>query len=245
MSEPRNEYPKRPSSKDTGVRTGERRYGKKNYDERGGYGKKPYGERDGGKKPYGERDGGKKPYGERGFSKNPYGQKQSDGDRRYEQKPNGKKPFDREDKKPFRGKHYEKENRREPAVQNEADEQPYLLIGRNAVREAIKSDRSIDRVLVTAERDGSLGEIVTLARERKLVVREVDRKKLDELCLPFGHGGKTANHQGIVAYAAGVSYCDVADILGAAKARGEAPFVIVLDGVILQVEPVLFFDIFY
>ena len=63
------------------------------------------------------------------------------------------------------------------------------------------------------------------------MIREVDRKKLDELCMPFGHGGKTANHQGIVAYAAGVEYCTVQDLLTVAKERGEAPFVIVLDGI--------------
>lgn len=108
---------------------------------------------------------------------------------------------------------------------------PFLLIGRNAVREAIKSGRSIDKILVVTERDGSLNEIVSLARDSKLLIRETDRKKLDELCMPFGHGGKTANHQGIVAYAAGMEYCSVADILRAAKEKNEDPFVIVLDGV--------------
>lgn len=112
-----------------------------------------------------------------------------------------------------------------------ADELPFLIMGRNAVREAIRSGRSIDRVLVSAEQDGSLRELVRLARDAKLVVRETDRKKLDELCMPFGHGGKTANHQGIVAYAAGMEYCTVDDILNAAAGRGEAPFVVVLDGV--------------
>lgn len=116
-------------------------------------------------------------------------------------------------------------------AQAEDDEQPYLLIGRNAVREAIRADRSIDRILVSTETDGSLREIVSLARDKKLVIREVDRRKLDELCMPFGHGGKTANHQGIVAYAAGVEYCEVKDILAVAKERNEAPFVIVLDGI--------------
>lgn len=112
-----------------------------------------------------------------------------------------------------------------------ADELPFLIMGRNAVREAIRSGRSIDRVLVSAEQDGSLRELLRLARDAKLVVRETDRKKLDELCMPFGHGGKTANHQGIVAYAAGMEYCTVDDILNAAADRGEAPFVVVLDGV--------------
>ena len=118
-----------------------------------------------------------------------------------------------------------------PAVQPETDELPYLLIGRNAVREAIRAGRSIDKILVSAETDGSLKEILGMARDSKLIIREVDRKKLDELCMPFGHGGKTANHQGIVAYAAGVEYCTVQDILEEAKARGEQPFVIVLDGI--------------
>jgi len=112
-----------------------------------------------------------------------------------------------------------------------ADEQPFLIIGRNAVREAVKAGRSIDRLLVSKDPDGSLREIVSLARDRHLVIREVDRRKLDELTLPFGHGGRPANHQGIVAYAAGVTYCDVADILAVAKERGQAPFVVVLDGI--------------
>ncbi len=218
MSYQKNEYTRRPSSKDTGVRSENRGYGARNAgrdfeDERESYGKKPY-DKSYGKKPF-HKNGEDKPYGKKPFRK--------DG----EEKSYGKKPYDR--KRAFDGERKPQTPEREQP--NETDEQPYLLIGRNAVREAIKSGRSIDRILVTNERDGSLGEIVTLARERKLVVREVDRKKLDELCMPFGHGGKTANHQGVVAYAAGVTYCEVSDILAYAKSRGEAPFVIVLDGV--------------
>ena len=225
MSDQRKEYGRRPASGDTGART-HRQYDKsygRNFDsnDRRGY-------------ETGGRDGSK-PGSDRAYS----------GDRRkrnadgpkgaYQKKPYGKsydKPYD-DARKSFDRKRDEQPKKSwEPAPEiNERDEQPYLLIGRNAVREALKSGRSIDRVLVTTEHDGSLGEIVTLARERKLVVREVDRKKLDELCMPFGHGGKTANHQGVVAYAAGVTYCEIADILDAAKEKGEAPFVIVLDGV--------------
>ena len=71
-------------------------------------------------------------------------------------------------------------------------------MGRNAVREAIKSERSIDKILVLAERDGSLREIVGMARDRNIIIQEVERQKLDELCMPFGHGEKSGNHQGIV-----------------------------------------------
>ena len=211
MTYQKNEYSRRPSSKDAGVRGETRGYGTQNGKRGFDDGKKPYG-----KKPFNKsdrRDDDRKPYGKKPFDR-------QDGD-----KPYGKKPFDR--KRGFEDERRPQSPAREQ--QNENDEQPYLLIGRNAVREAVKSGRSIDRILVTNEHDGSLGEIVSLARERKLVVREVDRKKLDELCMPFGHGGKTANHQGIVAYAAGVTYCEIADILEVAKERGEAPFVIVLD----------------
>ena len=76
-----------------------------------------------------------------------------------------------------------------------------------------------------------LREIVALAKEAKIIVHEVNRRKLDEVCLPFGHGDKTANHQGIAAYTAGVEYCEIADILSLAAERGEKPFVVVLDGV--------------
>ena len=120
-----------------------------------------------------------------------------------------------------------------PAVaeEKEPDELPFLIFGRNAVKEAVKAGRSIDKVLVQTEPDGSLREIVALAKDARIIVHEVNRKKLDEVCLPFGHGGKTANHQGIVAYTAGVEYCEISDILALADQKGEKPFVVVLDGV--------------
>ena len=188
------------------------------YDQRGagrGYGK-PNGE----KKSYGERSYGDKPYDKKRYNdgERSYGKKKAYGDKPYEWK-----PADTRRERPAEPE--------EAMQQGGADEAPYLLIGRNAVREAIKNGRSIDRILVTKEQDGSLGEIVRMARDRNLVLRETDRRKLDELCMPFGHGGKTANHQGVVAYAAGVEYCTVGDILKSAREKGEDPFVIVLDGI--------------
>ena len=175
-----------------------------------------------------DRSGRGRTYGEKQSRERSYGEKRAYG---------GKRAYgERDTEKPYRKSFEKSAERMAPpaptaALQAEEDEQPYLLIGRNAVREAIRADRSIDRILVSAEPDGSLREIIGLARDKKLVIREVDRKKLDELCMPFGHGGKTANHQGIVAYAAGVEYCTVQDLLTVAKERGEAPFVIVLDGI--------------
>ena len=118
-----------------------------------------------------------------------------------------------------------------PAEVKDPDELPFLIFGRNAVKEAVKAGRSIDKILVQTEPDGSLKEIVALAKDARIIVHEVNRKKLDEACLPFGHGGKTANHQGIVAYTAGVEYCEISDILALANQKGEKPFVVVLDGV--------------
>ena len=104
-------------------------------------------------------------------------------------------------------------------------------MGRNPVKEAIKSGKSIDRILVTKEHDGSLGEIITLAHEANLVIREVDRRKLDEICMPFGHNGKSGNHQGILAEIPGAEYAELSDILEYAESRGEKPFIILLDGI--------------
>ena len=143
----------------------------------------------------------------------------------------GGKPYAYGDDKPRR----EKVTKATPAPietqEKEPDELPFLIFGRNAVKEAVKAGRSIDKILVQTEPDGSLREIVSLAKDAKVIVHEVNRKKLDEVCLPFGHGGKTANHQGIVAYTAGVEYCEVSDILALAAEKGEKPFVVVLDGV--------------
>ena len=219
-------------------------YGQKDFDRdvsrRGGksYGDKPYGERSYGKKdfnpdkPYGKKDfNSDKPYGKKNFeSDKPYGRKNFDSD-----KPYGRKNFDSE--KPFsKGRKDDRFN--EPApVQNDRpnpyaeDELPYIVMGRNAVREAIKSGRSIDRILVVKELDGSLREVIGLARDRNLQIREVERAKLDEMCMPFGHGGKPGNHQGIIAQVPGVEYCDISDILEVAKERDEKPFIILLDGV--------------
>ena len=207
-------------------------------EQRGGYAKRGSDNRDFEKNGYAKR-GDNRGYDNRGsdnrdFEKNGYAKRGDNrgydnrGDNRgYENRGYEKRvAYGRDGAKPASGQEAD------PAAQTGgADELPFLLIGRNAVREAVKSGRSIDRILVSSEQDGSLKEIVRLARDQKLVIREVERRKLDELCMPFGHGGKTANHQGIVAYAAGMEYCSIADILSAAKERGEEPFVIVLDGV--------------
>ncbi|MBQ4556455.1 MAG: 23S rRNA (guanosine(2251)-2'-O)-methyltransferase RlmB [Clostridia bacterium] len=99
------------------------------------------------------------------------------------------------------------------------------IIGRNALRELLASGRDIDKIFVLrGEREGSITVLVAQALERGIPVQEVERQKLDALS-----GG--GNHQGVVAMAAQKEYSTVEEILDIAKARGESPVVLILDGV--------------
>ncbi len=98
-----------------------------------------------------------------------------------------------------------------------------LIIGRNAVSEALKSERAIDTLLVVkGERNGSIGRIIAECKDKGIVVKEVDKKKLDFMC---GQG----NHQGVAAWAAAHEYAELEDIFALAEERGEEPFIIVCD----------------
>ena len=98
-----------------------------------------------------------------------------------------------------------------------------LLSGRNPIREALKSGRDIEQLLVArGELSGSAREIVQMAKERRVPVKEVDRARLDAI---------TRNHQGMLAFASAYRYSTVEDMLDLARERGEAPFLILLDGI--------------
>lgn len=100
---------------------------------------------------------------------------------------------------------------------------PDLLIGRNAVTEALKSDREIDTlILMRNNNNPALSRLASMAKEKGAVVKEVDSKKLDFMC-----GG--ANHQGVAAYVAAHEYASVEDIFAYAEEKGEAPFIVVCD----------------
>ena len=111
-----------------------------------------------------------------------------------------------------------------PAPQREGFQPPEnLLSGRNPIREAIKSGRDIEKLLVArGDLSGTAREIVAMARERHIPIQTVDRSRLDEI---------TRNHQGMLAFASAYRYWDVEDMLADAEEKGEAPFLIVLDGV--------------
>ena len=196
----------------------------------------------GGKRPEGGYNKGGKSFNRgndgRGAEQKPY---YKDGEQKpyYKKRDNAEGRYDRAKKEDnYKAKREEtaykardKQAENAPQANEEQDELPYLIMGRNAVREAVRSGRSIDKILVTKEIDGSLREIINLARDNNIRVDSVVREKLDELCMPFGHGQKTGNHQGIVAMVPGVEYCEIADILNFAKKKGEKPFIIILDGI--------------
>ncbi len=99
------------------------------------------------------------------------------------------------------------------------------IVGRNAVRELLRSERAVDKLLVCrGEREGSIVVMVAQAIERGIPVVEVERGKLDFLA-----GG--VPHQGIIAMAAEKEYVSVDDILQIAKDRGEKPLIVVSDGI--------------
>lgn len=126
-------------------------------------------------------------------------------------------------KKPRRGDFRWREAREDSFGESVPEEG--LVIGRNAVRELLKSGRAVDKLLVQkGEREGSIVVLIAQARERKIPIVECDRGRLDKIS-----GG--AAHQGIVAMAAEKEYCSVEDILQIAHDRGERPFIVIADGI--------------
>ena len=114
-----------------------------------------------------------------------------------------------------------------PAPKQEERQAPQvpenLLSGRNPIREALKSGRDIEKLLVAkGELSGTAREIVAMAKERHIPVQTVERSRLDEI---------TRNHQGMLAFASAYRYHEVEDMLADAAERNEMPFLVVLDGV--------------
>ncbi|MCY6957341.1 23S rRNA (guanosine(2251)-2'-O)-methyltransferase RlmB [Clostridium brassicae] len=113
-------------------------------------------------------------------------------------------------------------NNKENSVKEKALRED-LIEGRNAVLEALKSNRTIEYILIASgNTTGSINKIIAVARENKVVIKEVDRKKLDSMSV-------TGSHQGVMAIVTPYKYCEVEDIIEYAKDKNEKPFVLVLD----------------
>lgn len=138
----------------------------------------------------------------------------SDYKRKYNNKYNGKDT----------GKERIRERFSEP-MHDVEDEHSGTVIGRNAVRELLKSGRAIDKILVKkGEHEGSVTVLVAEAISRGIPVLEVEKAKLDSM-------SGFAPHQGIIAMAAEKEYCSVEDILKIAEDRGEKPLIVISDGI--------------
>lgn len=136
---------------------------------------------------------------------------------------------ERKNKNQYRGKGHAKDHYRNqpqrPSAEGEERIGNGAVIGRNAVRELLRSGRAVDKLLVqSGEREGALVPLVAAALERGIPVVETERRKLDALA-------GFAPHQGVIAMAAEKEYCSIEDILAIAAARGEQPLVVVADGI--------------
>lgn len=101
----------------------------------------------------------------------------------------------------------------------------FTIEGRNAVMEAFRSGKTIDRLFVLDGcLDGPVQSIVREAKKTDCIITYVKRERLDQL-------SATGKHQGVIAYAAAYEYAEVEDILQAARKKGEPPFIILLDNI--------------
>ena len=117
-----------------------------------------------------------------------------------------------------------KETRREEdkEIEKRFDDQ---IEGRNSVLELLESGKDVNKIFVTrGEKHGSINKILGIAKERKIIVVEKDKKQMDEMA-------QEENYQGVIAIVPPFEYVEISDILQVAKERNEDPFVIVLDGI--------------
>ncbi len=99
----------------------------------------------------------------------------------------------------------------------------YTIEGRNAVMEAFRSGKTIDKLFVLDGcHDGAVNTIKGLARKQDSIINYVTKERLDQM-------SETGKHQGVIAMAAAYEYAEVEDILQAARDKDEAPFIFILD----------------
>lgn len=108
-------------------------------------------------------------------------------------------------------------------MENENEYKNDLIEGRNAITEALRAGRAMDKIYIAkGETDKALGHIAAKARSAGIVVVDCDRRKLDAMSV-------TKAHQGVISLCAVREYNSVEDILALAKEKGEQPFIIVCD----------------
>ena len=115
--------------------------------------------------------------------------------------------------------HDERNNNEENYIKQRED----LVEGRNAVIELLKSNKTIEQLFIAnGKMEGSINKILGLAKDKDVIVKEVDRKKLDLM-------SETKAHQGVIAQITPFKYSTVDEILNYAKQKDEDPFIVILD----------------
>ena len=113
---------------------------------------------------------------------------------------------------------FKKEKSFEEAYQDQIE-------GRNAVLELLETGKDINKIFIAnGEKHGSINKIISVAKERRVVIVEVDRAKLNQMSM-------SDNHQGVIAIVPPFDYCEVEDIVEEARKRQEKPFILILDGI--------------
>lgn len=152
-------------------------------------------------------------------------------ERRGHQRRNGNDRRSGEDRRKFdrgtpdrRNGERRKEIRRSEEYQEEKkfDDQ---IEGRNSVLELLESGKDINKIFVTrGEKHGSINKILAIAKERKIIVVEKDKKQMDEMA-------QEENYQGVIAIVPPFEYVEIEDILNIAKEKQEDEFILILDGI--------------
>ena len=97
--------------------------------------------------------------------------------------------------------------------------------GRNSVLELLESGKDINKIFITrGEKHGSINKILAIAKERKIIIVEKDKKQMDEMA-------QEENYQGVIAIVPPYEYVEIEDILEYAKQKQEDPFILILDGI--------------
>ena len=129
------------------------------------------------------------------------------------------------DRRMFERRH--EERRKEIRRQEDREEKRFddQIEGRNSVLELLESGKDINKIYVTrGEKHGSINKIIGIAKERKIIVVEKDKRQMDEMA-------QEENYQGVIAIVPPFEYAEISDILDLAKEKNEDPFVLILDGI--------------
>lgn len=153
-----------------------------------------------------------------------WGKKEQDDRRKPKSGFKGKEGFKKDYAKPADKKRTERSKSQFVEEADERDDYYINLIeGRNPVLEALKSGREIDKLFVqSGQTEGSIKQIIAIARDKRILIKEVDKAKLDRM-------SATKSHQGVIASAALYKYYEIDDILEIARQKGEDPFIVILD----------------